>query len=286
MSAPLTSDRIDLPDDVVGVEVTIDGMLVIAERLQLVDFPPVLGIRQNIPQEDLRERVADQVRRDLTWQLVLDAFGNPHPAVAAMVHTLGRPDRTLAARWWRHDIGGQMVRFAVCRKGDRHVIAVRNDALLVLQLVAPQVGLAGMVSTVLGDAKPANVEPFTGLAAELAQCRTAEQVARHGVAATSARVYAEIIAAPSSWVEITAAQRHSGGTSVQPEVAAGVLDSPAGRLVSLPRRVGGELYGSFLPGTPENLQRALDALLEFLPAGCWSEAGADGDPKSPLPLGL
>jgi hypothetical protein len=41
--------------------------------------------------------------------------------------------------------------------------------------------------------------------------------------------------------------------------------------VSLPRRVGGELYGSFLPGSTENLQRALDSLLEFLPAGGWPD---------------
>jgi hypothetical protein len=40
-------------------------------------------------------------------------------------------------------------------------------------------------------------------------------------------------------------------------------------VVSLPRRVGGELYGSFLPGSTENLQRAVDSLLEFLPAGGW-----------------
>jgi hypothetical protein len=52
-------------------------------------------------------------------------------------------------------------------------------------------------------------------------------------------------------------------------VAAGVLDSAKGRIVSLPRKVNGELYGSFLPGTNENLQRALDGLLAFLPSGSW-----------------
>jgi ESX secretion-associated protein EspG len=46
-------------------------------------------------------------------------------------------------------------------------------------------------------------------------------------------------------------------------------------LVSLPRRVGGELYGSFLPGSQENLQRALNGLLEFLPAGAWTEHATD-----------
>ena len=42
-------------DDVVGVEVTIDGMLVIADRLGLMEFPTALGIRPNIPQPELRD---------------------------------------------------------------------------------------------------------------------------------------------------------------------------------------------------------------------------------------
>lgn len=274
MSGSLTARGAGLVDDVVAAEVTIDGILVIADALQLAEFPPVLGIRQNIPQDDLRAVVWDQVSRDLTEQGVLDPYGRPHPAVAAMVDTLSRPDRSLEARWWRRDADETMVRFVVCRRGARHVIAVRDAELLVLQLVAKQVGLSGMVTTVLGAAAPAVVEPLTGVAAELAHCATAEQLLRHGVAARDARRYAEIIGSPAGWVEITAAQRHPGGTTTATEVAAGVVDSDLGRLVSLPRRVGGELYGSFLPGTPENLQRALDALLEFLPAGGWADHAA------------
>jgi hypothetical protein len=38
-----------LIDDVAAVELTIDGVLVAADRLGLADFPPVLGIRLNIP---------------------------------------------------------------------------------------------------------------------------------------------------------------------------------------------------------------------------------------------
>jgi EspG family len=269
MSGPLIAGRDGPVDDVVGVEVTIDGMLVIADRLHLVDFPTALGIRPNIPQEDLRNLVWDQVQRDLTAQGLLDGYGQPHPAVAAMVDTLSRPDRTLEGRWWRRDVGGVMVRFAVCRKGERHVIAARDGDLLVLQLVAPQVGLAGMVTTVLGPAEPANVEPLTGVATELAGCTTAAQLAKHGIGSTSARIYAEIIEDPASWVEITASQRYPGGTSTRTDVAVGVLDSTYGRLVSLPCRIGGELYASFLLGSQENLQRALDGLLKFLPVGAW-----------------
>jgi hypothetical protein len=256
-------------DDVVGVEVTIDGMLVIADRLNLVDFPIALGIRLNIPQPDLRKIVWEQVARDLTAQGVLDVFGQPHPEVAAMVDTLSRPDRILEGRWWRRDLGGKMVRFVVCRKGDRHVIAARDDVMLVLQRIAPQVGLAGMVTAVLGSANPADVEPLTGVAERLAQCRTVEQLTALGVPVPSARIYADLISDPASWVEITATERHPGGTNTTADVAAGVLDSRQGRIVSIPRRVNGELFGSFLPGSQENLQRALDGLVEFLPSGAW-----------------
>jgi hypothetical protein len=258
-------------DDVVGVEVTIDGMLVIADRLNLMDFPVALGIRLNIPQEDLRNIVWEQVARDLTAQGVLDVFGEPHPEVAAMVDTLSRADRTLEGRWWRRDLGGKMVRFVLCRKAERHVVAVRDGDMLVLQRVAPQVGLAGMVTTVLGSATAADVEPLTGVASKLAECRTANQIAQYGVAPASARAYAEIISDPADWVEITATERHPGGTYTRADVAAGVLDSRQGRIVSIPRRVNGELYGSFLPGSTENLQRALDGLIEFLPSRSWFE---------------
>jgi hypothetical protein len=197
-----------------------------------------------------------------------------------MVDTLSRPDRTLEGRWWRRDVGGVMVRFVVCRKDDSHVIAARDGDMFVVQLVAPQIGLAGMVTTVLGTAEPANVEPLTGLASELAECTTAAQLSRRGVAPATARIYTEIVSNPTGWVEIVASQRHPGGTTTHTQAAAGVLDSPHGRLVSLPRKVGGELYGSFLSGTPQNLQRALDGLLELLPAGAWLDPALEFDQAS------
>lgn len=263
-------------DDVVGVEMTIDGLLVVADKLHLMDFPTSLGIRQNIPLLELRDMVWEQVTRDLTAQGILSVFGEPHPEVAAMLDTLSRADRTLEGRWWRRDVGGKMVRFAVCRKGDRHVVAARDGDMVVLQRVAPQVGLASMVNVVMGTATPADVEPLTGVASKLGECTTANQLAQFGIAPPSARIYADAIAEPLSWVEITANQRHDGGTVTQTDVAAGVLEARQGRIVSIPRRVNGELYGSFLSGTNDNLQRALDGLLEFLPSRSWFDvAGSD-----------
>lgn len=270
MTNPYSADaNTQAIDDVVGVELTIDGILVVADKLGLTDFPPSMGIRLNIPQPDLRKTVWEQVERDLTAQGVLDVFGTPHPEVAAMLDTLSRPDRTLEGRWWRRDVGGKMIRFVVCRKGGRHVVAARDNDMLVLQRVAAQVGLAGMVMTVLGEGMPANVEPLTGVAATLANCRTADELTGYGIPPTSARVYANIISEPESWVELVVSERNPGGTTAQVDVAAGVLDSSQGRIVSIPRKVNGELYGSFLTGTKDNLQRALDGLIEFLPSGSW-----------------
>ena len=105
MSGPLATGLAGLVDDVVGVEVTVDGMLVIADRMHLVDFPTTLGIRPNIPQEELRQVVWDQVQRDLTAQGVLDHQGQPHPAVGPRRRPGGgvRPDRSHSpARPARH----------------------------------------------------------------------------------------------------------------------------------------------------------------------------------------
>lgn len=265
-----------LIDDVVGIELTIDGMLVVADRLALGDFPTVLGLRHNIPFPELCKSVWEQVARDLTAQGVLSATGVPHPAVADMLQTLSRSDRTLEGRWWRRDRGGEMTRFAVCRRDYRHVIAVRRGELVALQRVASKVGLVGMVEAVLGSGEAAEVEPLTALAATLAQCRTAEQLRQFDIGLRSARTYAALIDQPASWSEITASQRHPGGTVCHTEVAAGVLDGPQGRIVSIPRRVNGQLYGSFLPGSEVNLERALDGLLGFLPARAWLDADEFG----------
>lgn len=263
MSGPLTDGRAGLADDVAGLGVTIEATAVIADRLHLDDFLTAPGIRPNIPQEDLRNLVWDQVRRDLTAQGVLDGYGQPQPMVAAMVDTLGRPDRTLEGRWWRRDVGGVMVRFVVCRKGERHVIAVREGDVLVLQLVAAEVGLAGMLTGVRGPAEPANVESLIGVVAELARCTTAARLASHGIGSALARI------SPRSSATRVVGWRSPLTNAAQPARAR----RPTWPPLSSTRRGGGwcrssgQLDGSFLPGAHENLQSTLDDLLEFLPAG-------------------
>ena len=174
------------------------------------------------------------------------------------------------------DVGGKMVRFVVCRKGERHVVAARDDDMLVLQRVAPQIGLAGMVNVVIGHAAPANVEPLTGIATKLGEA------VRNNSGSTgcpsSARIYAEATGKPDSWVEITANERHPGGNVFAGRGGGRCPRFDTRQNLSIPRRVNGQLYGSFLPGTPENLQRALTGLMEFLPSGGWFDHKDAVDP--------
>ncbi len=62
MAGALTAGRAGRVGDVVGVEVPIHAVSVIADRLHLVDFPLALEIRPNIPYQGLRNLVWDQVR--------------------------------------------------------------------------------------------------------------------------------------------------------------------------------------------------------------------------------
>ena len=207
-------------------------MLVVADRLNLMDFPVALGIRLNIPQLELRDIVWEQVARDLTAQGVLDLFGEPNPEVAAMVDTLSRADRTLECRWWRRDVGGKMVRFVVCRKGDRHVVAARDGDMLVLQRVAPagRLGGHGDGASARRRPPPADVEPLTGVASQLAECRNRPTSSRrYGQRArVGAHATPRSSADPASWVEITAVERHPGGAFSHGRRRGGRARLPAG----------------------------------------------------------
>ena len=56
----------NLHADVVGVELTIDGVLVVADRLDLTEFT-ALGIRANIGDEDVRARDNGAVPSQRQW---------------------------------------------------------------------------------------------------------------------------------------------------------------------------------------------------------------------------
>ena len=139
--------------------------------------------------------------------------------------------------------------------------------------------LTGFPEMMDGRVKTLHPKVHGGLLAIRDNKEHAEAMKAYGIAPTSARIYADMIGDPASWVEITATQRHPGGTQTRADVGAGVLDSSHGRIVSIPRRVSGELYGSFLPGSTANLQRALDGLMGFLPSGSWfDQADTDSSP--------
>lgn len=111
MSGPLASGRAGLVNDVVGVEVTTDGMLtvcymlVVTDRLHLVAFPTALGIRINDSSDrNYQPWSGNGCNVTLPPREFRDANGQPYPKLAAMADTSNRPDRE-----WRLGSGVAML---------------------------------------------------------------------------------------------------------------------------------------------------------------------------------
>lgn len=255
-----------------AVDLTIDGLLVIADTLGGVgsDFPLVVGVSpDNIFDETLRARVWADVRGTLTGQNILTLGGEVHPELADIIETVTRPERTLEGRWWRKQMK-QMVRFAICRRADEHIIIARCNDKVVFQRVAASVGLAGMVEAIIGVAAPAAMGPVTGPVDELSQAIAPADFTRYGCDVRSASTLLAATRQQVDWVHLVATETLPGGRVDRPSSAVGVLDSEFGRVVSLPKIVGRDMHATFMAGSRDNLARALDELIGFLPSRVWA----------------
>lgn len=262
---------------ITAVDLTIDGLLVLGHKLGITEeFPMCLGVHNNIVDLELRTMVWAAVAEGLTGQLILDDEGHPHPEVAAMLLTAARAERTLEGRWYHPGPQGRMTRFAICRHQDNHVIVVRGGdggERIVFQRAVARVGLAAMVEAVIGQVAPAPItSPIMGPVEEIKTATDPEDLTRFGCDFRSATTLLAAVAQPSSWVELVATERLPGGTIERPSVAAGVLDSNTGRVVSIPRTIKNALYGTFAAGNTTNLARAITELIAFLPSHAWDEA--------------
>ena len=267
---------------VTAVDLTIDGLLVLADRLGVTnDFPLSVAIGNNIFSLDLRAKVWETVAESLTEQGILDPAGSVHPEVAEMIETATRAERTLEGRWFHTAGDGRMTRLAICRRGAEHLIIVRGGHLgekIVLQRISSRVGLAGMLQAIIGEVAPAPItSPVMGPTADIQHAQSPDDLIRFGADPRSASTLLNAVRNPDSWVELVATERLDGGTISRPEVAAGVLDSPTGRVVSIPRNINNTLYGSFAAGSPDNLARALAELTTFLPSGTWMPSTPPAD---------
>ena len=259
------------------VELTIDGLLVCADTLggRGNDFPLVLGVGgDNIFDDVLRAHVWSVVAQDLAGQKILTATGDVDPRIAELIVTVTEPDRTLECRWWRNK---EMIRFAVCRRGQHHVIAARRGDMLVLQPVAASVGLAGMVEAVIDVADPAPMtSTVTGPVEVLSGAWEPHGLSRWGCDAASAATLRKATQQQCGWVHVVATETLPGGTVARPEPGLGVLDGAVGRIVSAPKMVGQQLHASFMPGNRVNLGRGLDMLVALLPSHTWHAHAGEG----------
>lgn len=263
------------PAMIIGADLTIDELLVICHRLKndaAEHFPLVLGVQpDNIFIDELREIVWADVAEKLTEKNILDGAGEVVHGVAQLIETLTRYNRALECRWYRPE-HKQLIRFAICRRGDDHVIMGRADERIIIQPVASRIGLAAMVESVIGDLPAADMTAVTGRASVIETCTETADLTRLGCDARSANTVLTANKKKTGWVHMVGSETLSGGHVHRvPKPAAGILDSQVGRIVSLPKTVGGELHTTFLGGTRENLTRTLRELMGFLPSGTWDE---------------
>ena len=229
----------------------------------------MLGVApDNIFNSELRAQVWADVRQKLTEQHIFDSGSGVNPGVADIIETVTRPQRTLEGRWWRGE-HKQMVRFAICRRGEQHVIAARCDDKIVFQRIVASVGLAAMIEAVIDVAAPAAIQSVTGPIDGLAAAAGPTDLTRYGCDAQSASTLLAATRQQLGWVHLVATETLPGGTVDRPAPAAGILDSPVGRVVSLPKIVGSQLHATFMAGSRDNLTRVVDELISFLPSGVW-----------------
>lgn len=258
---------------VIGVDLSVDELLVIADILDIgTMFPIVVGIQpDNVFDDELREIVWGACRQQLTDKGILAPEGTVHPGVAALLEPVTRPQRTLEGRWWRKQ-DQQMVRFAICRREDAHVIIRRTDDHIVLQACAASVGLAAMIEAVIGNLAPANMGPVTGPEEHTAAAEVAADFTQYGADAKSAATLIKANEKVVEWVRLDMTETLPGGKVERPQIGAGILDSELGRIVSIPKTVSGQIHTTFMSGTRENMARMLRELASFLPSTTWQQA--------------
>lgn len=267
--------------DPVALELNVDAALVLKSLVGIDAYPSVLALLPNIFSGEDRKRVHAIVLDQLADAGIVEN-DRVHPHVVTWLEALYRPDMELTARVM--DFGSDqkftaMLRMALVRAGNTHVLALRCDDEVVIQPVFHEGAhtgfLAAALESVLGDAPTVQFEPITATVDLLSTITEADPdsiaagLRELGAERYAAKVVARTLTEVTRRAEILITEHHDGG-SARTERAVTVIDSAEGRIIATPRiAIDGKVWSTVAPGDTATLHSSITGLLEMLPGKSW-----------------
>ncbi|MEC3920217.1 ESX secretion-associated protein EspG [Nocardia sp. CDC160] len=266
--------------DPVAVELNVDAALLLRRLVGIDSYPLVLALMPNVFLVEDQERVDTVVSEQLTRIGVLDD-GIVHPTIERWLRCLYRPDVEMDARIV--DTGPDarpdaMLRLALVRCGEDHVLALRSGDEVVIQSVHQQMNqldaICAVLKAALGSCPPARFEPMTATLEQFTvvpEGRVERRSALMELGATprTARVLSQALDETTRRAEVVMIEHHDGATE-SPELGLVVLDTNLGRIVVIPRRgIDGQIWSTYTPGDDSAMRAGAEGLIELLPARSW-----------------
>lgn len=270
----------DVIGDPVAIDLNVDAALLLQRLVGIDSYPLVLALMPNIASVEDRDRADIIVLRQLGEAGIFDG-DIVHPAVEGWLRCLDRPDIEMDVRIVDTDAAGvprRMLRMAMVRRRNEHVLAVRCDDHVVIQPVYQQGdqhdSIGAAFCAVLGEHPPARFESTTATAEQLAaipaeQDERAAALIELGASQHAARVLSRGFHKVSRRCEAVMIEHHDGATT-DPEHGLIVLDTDVGRVAVTPRAgVDGTVWLTYAPGDDATLYAGVRALVELLPGRNW-----------------
>ncbi|MBD0860863.1 ESX secretion-associated protein EspG [Gordonia sp. zg691] len=247
----------------------------LGERFGVQTWPVVLDIADTA-QDEAARRAADR-ESDAT----IDALGlieqeEPTPVAATVLRVLARPQREIEIRSYSES---GVRRICLARNGYQHVLAVRNDDRVEVEVVeVPDVGaLASLVRAQFADVTPCEFtaisKPAEEVVERLGRARTGTETtdALHALGATpaDAGTVSSALASCRVRTEIVASSGEDGRFS-QSSGAVAIFDTDRGRIVASPSKSpDGRVWTTLSPGSGHRIAQAVSLLIETLPDEKW-----------------
>ncbi|WP_197466757.1 ESX secretion-associated protein EspG [Tsukamurella pseudospumae] len=267
---------------------TVDELLLLMRLSDVTELGPVvLAVHPNVYRPDDQRTVDLAVLPGLLAAGLVGEDGGVDPFVRRWLHALQAPDAGIDLRVFE---GDSVLRGAVVRCGEQVVVAFRYDDEVTIQgFMADRDAFDTTVVEplwrVLGAAEPADIESITLGAAELAGIvATFDPSVEDRRAEREFRGRLREFDVPESTLDVLVeASRYSGrraeliyqrvsesGVRVRADWALGVMDTTAGRVLSVTARgAHGEQDVTISPGTRKRFAAGLVELVERGGARGW-----------------